>query len=302
MLCLYTTLLGRYTNKESKLLHCTCNTFGKLLLQDEEDDDRRQGAEQDAHHQRAVVDGIAAGEVCDKQRHGLRLRRFQHDAGPEIGVPCVHEGDDRGGGIGGLHDRHVDLEEDADFAEAVDSGGVHDLHREVAGVLAEHHDHERGGDGGKRKAPGRVQELHPAHHREERDHRGDAGDHHGQQENAEEKVLSLGVIELKAVAGQRADQQAEDSLNRGVEEGVPHGTPEIGAVKQVLEVDGGVAAKPELALCNLEGCVRGSGKHPEQGEDRNEGADDQKDIARNEPALNRAVISLFSHVYHPLSG
>ena len=54
---------------------------------------------------------------------------------------------------------------------------------------------------------------------------------------------------------------------------------------QVLEVDGGVAAEPELALCYLQGGVRGSGEHPEQGEDRNEGADDQEDIARNEPAL-----------------
>ena len=150
--------------------------------------------------------------------------------------------------------------------------------------------------------PHAAQELHLAHHGKQRDHGGDAGDHHGHEQDAEENILALGVIELKAVAGQRADQQAEDSLNRGVEEGVPHGTPEIGAVKQVLEVDGGVAAEPELALCNLQGGVRGSGEHPEQGEDRNESADDQENIARNEPALNRAVVSLLSHVYHPLSG
>ena len=82
---------------ESGLFYRAGDAFRKLLLQDEEDDDRGQRAEQNAHHQHTVVDGIAVGEVGDQDGHGLRVALVEHDAGPEVGVPRVHKGDDRRG-------------------------------------------------------------------------------------------------------------------------------------------------------------------------------------------------------------
>ena len=54
-----------------------------------------------------------------------------------------HEGDGRGRRIGRLHHRDEHLDEDLEFVEAVDTGSLDGILREVARAVAEVHDQER---------------------------------------------------------------------------------------------------------------------------------------------------------------
>ena len=61
-------------------------------------------------------------------------------------MPTWPKGDDRCGCVSGFHNGNVHPEEDAGLTQTINTRSLHQIVREVAGVLAEHHDQERGGE------------------------------------------------------------------------------------------------------------------------------------------------------------
>ncbi len=209
-------------------------------------------------------------------------------------MPTWPKGDDRCGCVSGFHNGNVHPEEDAGLTQTINTRSLHQIVREVAGVLAEHHDQERGGDAGQNERPHTVQQVGLGHHFEQRNHRCDLRHHHGQQQDTEQSILVLIMIQLKAKSCKRANEHGDHGLHDCIQERIAHGTCKVLRCDQILEVLNRISTEHDLAASNIQRCVGGSGNHPQQRKDRNERDQDQGNVSRNQSALGRVLLALFT--------
>ena len=121
------------------------------------------------------------------------------DAYHEVHLCCRHRRH--------LHGRHIDLQEDADLAQAIDPGSLDQILGEGGCVLLKEEDQERGGDagdddstGGVQTDGGKTQLVEVGEQLEQGNHQGCKGNHHRGKDEVEDSVSGLVSVNNKGIA------------------------------------------------------------------------------------------------------
>ena len=177
-------------------LNGTGHTSNELLLHQEEDGSSGDGGQNNSTHHHAVVGSVGRTHGRQNQRQGTPAAGLQCNQRPQIAVPNVHEGNNDGSSIGGLHGGDVDLQEDPDLAQTVDTGGLDQILGEGCGVLLKEENQEGGGNAGDDDSTGRVQTdeaqaqlVEVTEQLEQRHHQGCEGNHHGCEDKIKDSLL-----------------------------------------------------------------------------------------------------------------
>ena len=138
-------------------LNSTGHTGNELLLHEEENRCSRNGCQHNSTHHHTIVRGIGSAHCRQDQRQSALTARLQCNQRPQIAVPNVHESNNNGSSIGGLHGRHINLQENLNLAKAVNTCSLNQILGEGCCILLEEEDQEGSCDAGDNNGTGRIQ-------------------------------------------------------------------------------------------------------------------------------------------------
>ena len=163
---------------------------------------------------------VGDGQLGDRDHQRVLGVGAQEQDGPEEVVPAGDERERRPGGQRGLHDGHHDAPEDPELAAAVDARGVDDFIRHGEHVLAQVEDTDGRRHTGDDQRPEAVDHAHPSHDDEQRDGARLRADHHGGDDEIEQRVSAGEAVLGEGKPGQRAEKQRGDGSDDGGEQAV----------------------------------------------------------------------------------
>lgn len=284
---------GFLSGLPDSLFDGTGYAFHEALLLGKEEDYRGQGHDRNAEHEQAVVRHVACRQARHVEGHGPHVLRLHDDEGPHVVVPAVHEGDYRSSREGRGHDGKIHAQVYLELVQAVNTGRLYGFNGEGLRVLPEKEDEERRGHRRKHKAERRVQKVGAAEHLEQGHHDGCEGNHHGKQEDFHQQVLVPVAVNLKSVSCQRADEYAQQGLDRRGPQGIPQCASQPAAGNEGAYVLEEVEARNHPSGNNVRAPVGRGHNHEVKGKDGKGAHRNDEDIFIDGTAVQPAVPVMF---------